>query len=408
MHSRLRDFDWALFIAAVLLSLIGLAAVYSAGQTSDTLVGGVLARRHLMRIALGMVAMFAAVLVPNRVYESLAYLLYPVALGGLVLVYLLEGDNPRGDRWIQLGPVNLEPSELAKLAVILALARYLTGRSGRPSSLRRLPAPFAIVLLPMGLVMLQPDLGTSLVLAGVLLPMLYWAGLDPLYGILLVTPIVSLVSASALTTWSLFLGCVVAIIYFGRRRLQTGPAILVLLLNLTIGVGAPFVWGRLQDYQKERILTFLDPSRDPLGAGYQILQSKVALGSGGLFGKGYLAGTQKALSFLPAQHTDFIFSVVGEEFGFLGSVVVLGLFFLVIWRMLALAGQSRNRFGGLIAVGIASSLTIHVVVNVGMTMGLVPVTGLPLPLLSFGGSSLVTTLAAVGIVLNVGLHRKEY
>lgn len=402
---RRRDFDGTLFLATVAITAIGAAAVYSAGQTALSRSGDSLAAQHVLRILLGFAALAAVTYIPSRLLDTLAYPFYGLGLLLLLLVELLGNDNQRGDLWISLGPFNLEPSELCKLGLILALARCVSAQRRPPDSLARLVRPFALVLVPVAIVAVQPDLGTALVLAGVCLPMLYWAGLDPVYVVLLVTPAASLIMSHWVIPWTVFLFAVLAILYFAK--LGSGETILVMGLNLTLGLAAPLLWGELKAYQQARLLTFLDPGRDPLGAGYQILQSKVALGSGGLWGKGYLAGTQKSLSFLPEQHTDFIFSVVGEEFGFLGAILLLALYFVLISRILLIASHARNRFAGLIAVGVGSSILAQLTVNVGMTMGLLPVTGLPLPLLSYGGSSLLATMCGIGLVLNAGMMRRE-
>jgi rod shape determining protein RodA len=236
--------------------------------------------------------------------------------------------------------------------------------------------------------------------------MLIWAGLPILHLFLMLSPIFGVALCRYPLLWVVYM--LISIISLWRLRVAGLVLSLYVLVQVGVFVGAPKVWERLEPYQRSRIETFLDPSKDPAGAGYQILQSKVTIGSGGVWGKGYLRGTQKALAFLPQQHTDFIFGVVGEEFGFLGSGLTILLFFLIIGRGYHIALHCRNPFAGLVAAGISTMLLYHAGVNMAMTVGLLPVTGLPLPLLSYGGSFLVSVFLMVGLLLNISAHRYEY
>jgi rod shape determining protein RodA len=396
---RPRDFDWLLFLAVLLVAAIGLALIYSstsAGEDASWM------KRQLVWVGIGLAVLVVTLFVPFKTYDALAYMLYVAAV--VVLAFLLAAPGDGGpQRWITVGPVQVQPSEIAKLVVVFALARYLSDKK-KPGGFRSVLVPFAIVALPMILVARQPDLGTAMVFGATLFPLLYWAGMEPIYVLLLVTPLISMLCATALVSWIVFVLVIIAILYFGRLR--SGEAAFVLLLNFGIGIVTPFLWGRLEPYQKNRILAFVSPEKDPLGSGYQILQSKVAIGSGGGLGKGFLEGTQKGLEFLPARHTDFIFSVAGEEFGLVGSVVILALFFIVIWRGIRIAQNAKDKFASLTAMGITAVLTFHVFVNIGMTLGLLPITGLPLPLLSYGGSSCLAFMISVGILLSIGRSRR--
>jgi rod shape determining protein RodA len=255
------------------------------------------------------------------------------------------------------------------------------------------------------LILVEPDLGTSLSIPAFTVPMLYWAGLPLAVILVLCSPVLGAVLSVNLWVWLVFLGVVGAILaaFHARRNVL----IAVLGVNIFVGTVTPFLWNSLKPYQQERILTFVSPERDRAGAGYQVIQSKIAMGSGGVTGHGYLKGTQKGLAFLPQQHTDFVFSVLGEEFGFAGCAAVLFLFALLVSRILRLAVKARSRFAGTLVVGIAASLVFHVVVNVSMTLGLAPVTGLPLPFLSYGGTFLMATMAQMGLLLNISLRRQE-
>jgi rod shape determining protein RodA len=347
----------------------------------------------------------AVALVPFRVYDGLAYWIYGGALALLVAVTVAGSVGLGARRWIEIGALRLQPSEVMKIGLIVALARYLSGSGVDMTRARFLSAPLALAVVPALFVLKQPDLGTAMSLVVILFAMLYWSGLPPLYLFLLASPAVNMAATFWLPLWIVFAGALLWILY--RSKLHWIVLLLVVAAHVAISVATPRVWLGLEPYQRERILTFLDPGRDPSGAGYQIIQSKIAIGSGCWFGKGFLQGTQKALSFLPHQHTDFIFSVLGEEFGFAGVVVVLGLFALVLTRSVIVARRARSRFGSLLAAGAMSVFAFHVGINLSMTVGLAPVTGLPLPFLSYGGSFLVVCLSLVGLILNVAARRNE-
>jgi rod shape determining protein RodA len=263
-----------------------------------------------------------------------------------------------------------------------------------------------IALLPALLILRQPDLGTSLVFFAILIFMLFWSGVPILYLFLIVSPFISLICAFHWVAWALFFLLVVFLLY--RLRLNFLLSVGFLLCNLTFGMITPLVWNRLHDYQKDRIIIFLDPGRDPQGAGYQIIQSKVAIGSGGILGKGYLQGTQTKLAFLPHQHTDFVFSVLAEEFGLLGALVLLGLFSFLIIKGTIIARKTRNAFSSNVALGITSIFAFQMLVNIGMTVGFLPVTGLTLPFVSYGGSSLLLSWILVGVLLAIHYRWYEY
>jgi rod shape determining protein RodA len=332
-------------------------------------------------------------------------MLWILAIVLLVGVLAIGTSGGGATRWISVGGFRFQPSEPAKLATILFLARYLAGRRRPIDSLPGLAVPALLAIVPMALVLREPDLGTALVFLVVLPPLLYWSGVPFWYLLLAASPIVSVVSASSLPSWIVFTVGLLALAYFTRVLLL--EKIVWVSLSVLAGIVTPVLWGRLASYQQQRILAFLDPTRFRSGAGYQIIQSKVAIGSGGFDGVGFLEGTQKGLAFLPARHTDFIFSVVGEELGFLGTIVVLGLFTVLIVRGLRIAAAARDPFAGLTVVVILSILAFQVFVNIGVTLGLVPVTGLPLPIFSYGGTSLISTLGGLGIVLGVGLRRRR-
>lgn len=397
-----RDLDLSLLTAVTGAMTIGITMIYSATFDWDLGTAGATYQKQIIWALLALVGMVVTIIIPLKLYYAFAYIIYGLAMVLLVLV-LEVGDR----RWFNLGPIHIQPSELAKIAVVLALGRYLSSRNIDFGKVRTFIPPLIIVALPSLLVFKQPDLGTALVFGAVVFPMLYWAGLNPVSIFFIISPGLSLICA--FHPWSLgLLYLLMGVTIFHVRPRLVAIAVLA-AVNLTVSVGAPYIWdNKLHDYQKDRILTFLNPDTDRLGGGYQVIQSKVAIGSGGLRGKGFLEGTQTKLAFLPEQHTDFVFSVVGEEFGFIGAAVILTLYLFMIWRALQIATLVKNRFSSLVAIGLTAILVFHIFVNIGMTIGVMPVTGLPLPFLSYGGSPLVMGCVLIGFLLNVHARRHEY
>jgi rod shape determining protein RodA len=350
--------------------------------------------------------------IPLRHLENFAWPSYLGVTALLVAVLAFAPEVAGARRWLAVGSLRLQPSEFAKIALILLLAAWLAKRLETRSRVVATLGSLILALVPTILVLREPDLGTSLVFLAIWLGMIFWYGIS---GLLLVTALSAGASAVIMFysdrilnqpwPWAAYLVVLIAVLYLVKLSLSANA--LVLLSNIAAGLGIPLVWTRLKAYQQERILTFFDPTRDEMGTGYQAIQSKVAIGSGGLFGTHYLQGTQKGLAFLPARHTDFIFSVAGEELGLLGAAVMLLLFLGLVLRAVSIAMRVRRPFASLLAVGVASYFTFHVVVNVAITTGLLPVTGLPLPLISYGGSSLLVSSLMVGLLLNLSVHRYD-
>lgn len=355
---KLWSLNWGFLALITALAGVGAASLYS-------VAGGSLepwAETHVIRYCLGLAILFAVALVDIRVWIRAAYPTYLVALVLLIAVPFVGAENGGARRWLELGGISFQPAEFMKIAMILAMARYYQWLSPRYlSNPLALLAPVAMVCIPVALVVVQPDLGTALLFAAVGGGLLFLAG----------------------ASW----------IYF--------------VFGIAGVLGAvPFVWNSLHDYQKARVMTFLDPDKDPLGSGYHILQSKIALGSGGVIGKGYMKGTQSSLNFLPEKHTDFIFTMFAEEMGFLGAVTLLLLYMLVLLAITVMALRCQNQFGRLMAAGVGMTLFVYVFINVAMVMGLVPVVGVPLPLVSYGGTSMLTLMFGLGLVLNAHVYRK--
>jgi len=413
---RTRDFDWTLFLSAVILCGVGLALIYSvfhplggsySGETDYTYL-----ERQALWVSLGLIVLVVSYFVPFRVYETLAHVIYAMCLILLVVVLVLPS---RGDtqRWLMVGPIGIQPSEFTKVAVLFVWARSLAGHRKDPNQLRNLSKLLALFAIPFLLVLKQPDLGTALVFVGLLLPMLYWRGFKGLHILFILSPAVSgvlIIYGEHVTQnpwpYGIFIVLIMVVAYLRRHLLVESIALVV--ANLGVGLVLPIIWNDLKGYQQKRILNFLDPNADKLGAGWQVIQSKIAIGSGGFGGKGYLQGTQKALEFLPAKHTDFIFSVLGEELGFFGAVLTLGLFAVIIFKAFAIAQKSKSEFASAVCMGIGAYFFFQLVVNVAMTTGMAPVTGIPLPFISYGGSSMLISCFLVGFLLNVSSRWAEY
>ncbi len=381
------------------LLLFGVLTLYSAGQTDAPSFGVGAWTRQLVWLGLGVLAAWVVFRTSYRVLEWAAPGVYVLAMLLLVAVLFFgtgAGTAAATSSWLAIGGVRLgQPSEFAKLAVILLMARYLANLREPPDSLRGLVVPGLIVGLPFLLVMGQPDLGSALVFAGVLFAMLYWAGVRPFLLLLLASPLISLLLAANARLWGLWMILLFLVLLAGRPYVFEGVATYV--VNAAMGVVALVAWNRLAPYQQKRLLTFLDPTIDPSASGYQAIQSKVAVGSGGWLGTGLTQGPQKRLAFLPEQHTDFIFSVVGEELGFLGVLVALVLFLVLLLTLLRIARRALDPFTGLVVFGILGLFLTHVFINVGMTVNVMPITGIPLPFFSYGGSFLLACSVAIGL-----------
>ncbi len=401
----LKDFDLLILVTALVLSGIGILVIYS--STRVELDGGSgLHLKQLIWLGIGLCLLALFLVTPVKAFYAFAYLLYGLSLVLLLLPLLRGSGGFPARRWIDLGFFHFQPSEAAKLATVFALSRVVSDRRFSPSVGKQLLWPVLIALVPLILVLVEPDLGTSAVFAAILLALLYFRGMSLVYLFFLLSPLLSVVFAFHWLSWTLFISLVVGISFFFKVPLFQGLAIF--LVNSGIGVATPLAWGALKEYQRKRLIAFLNPYLDPRGSGWQVIQSKIAIGSGGVLGKGILQGTQKKLAFLPRQHTDFAFSVIGEELGMLGCLLILALFLILIWRAMRLVKECKNPFSGLVVVGVVTILSFHILLNISMTLGTMPVVGIPLPFLSYGGSFLLVSLAMVGLLLNVGKNRYEY
>ena len=413
LSDRFRKYfgDPVLLGLVIALSIFGVAMVYSAGQLDapDPRVMNVWKQQIVwLLIAIGL--MLLIVRIPVQWFEWAAIPAYVVGILALLATLVVgtgRGTAASTKSWLEIGPIAVQPSQFMNIATILMLARVMGSKREPPQSLAQLWPPLLIVGLPFMLVMAQPDLGTAMVFGAVLIATLFWSGVPVGMMFMLISPLLALFLS--FQTWVFSIYMLVLLLFFLVYRPYLWEAITVGVVNLTAGTIAGPLWNSLEPYQQARLLVFLDPTLDPRGAGYQLIQSQVAIGSGGLFGKGFLLGSQKRLAFLPEQHTDFIFSVIGEELGFLfGALPVLIVFGLILWRLVRIAERVADPFAGIVVFGVFGAWFAHVFVNVGMTIGIMPITGIPLPFLSYGGSFLLATYIATGIVQRAAAeHRRR-
>lgn len=401
-----KDLDWQLIGAALMLSIIGIILIMSAQYYADSEYVQHYYLRQAMWLGVALVVFALVIHIPLRFFDLTAYLIYGIAVTLLVLVLIVGSTRMGANRWFAFGPVSLAPSDIAKLALVFALARFFAYTKWPPTSKRRLATSALMMFIPVMLILKQPDLGTSLVFFVVLFILWFWSGLSVWYLLLILSPLASLVTASHWLAWALYF--VVLLTFLGIIRPGLLFSIVVVVANLAFGIVTPIIWDRLAEYQRLRLLTFLNPELDPRGAGYQIIQSKIAIGSGGIWGKGFLSGSQSRLEFLPERHTDFIFSVLGEEFGLWGALIVLLLFAFILYRSIRIASRVRSRFASHVVMGAAAILLFQMLVNIGMTLGFMPVTGLPLPFLSYGGTSLVLVWTLIGLIVAADYRWQEY
>ena len=359
LFQKFRNFDYILLACILLLGFISLATMYSTDG------GKILfhTKSHFTKLIIFTIMMLIFSFINIRFWFSIGYLSYLLVVGLLIWTYLFGITSSGSQRWINLYFINLQPSELMKIVIILCLAKYFHRmRLEGVNSIYTILTSLIIILLPMGLVIVQPDLGTSLLIAVSGITVLWFAGINHKYFIYTM------------------LGFVISL---------------------------PFIIAFLKPYQKLRVLTFLNPDRDPLGAGYQIIQSKIAVGSGGIFGKGFLKGTQSYLEFLPEKHTDFIFTLFSEEFGFVGSAILLIIYGITIYRIVAIGAGSRSYFAKIFCYSFGAAIFVFITINMSMVLGLLPIVGSPLPIMSYGGSSMLATMIGFGIVMSAQVHNQQ-
>jgi rod shape determining protein RodA len=405
MFSYLKEyFDFRACLICLALVIIGLMSIYSATFDINNAANFY---KQVLWAGIGLIVMLVTAFIPLRTIQRLSFAFYFTTFAILIIV-LVIGSTVKGSKsWFGIGGIGGQPSEFAKVATVLAFASFLSKTDVSISQIKHLVIALCIFAAPMFLILAEPDLGTTIVFFAALLPLLYWAGVSNFILIAILVPILVALGALLGTAQFLIVSILggVLLYYFRENRFAFAVA---LGIALAVGLSVQIMYEHMHVYQQKRITTFLNPEADQLGAGYNVVQSKIAIGSGGFIGKGFLKGTQTQLNYIPEQWTDFIFCVLGEEFGFLGASIVLSLFAALSLHGLKVANISKNKFGSLSAIGITGILTTHIIINIGMAMGLMPVIGLPLPFMSYGGSALIANMIMVGLLMNFYANRKEY
>lgn len=404
LFTKLRESPPAWLLLAIVLNMMGLLALYSISLSDGPITASSRFFRQVVWLLPALAAYLVFLGVPRRIIHKYAYLAFIVTFGLLFVPYL-TGPVAGTYRWISLAGVRIQPSEIMKWVVVIALARYLSDYNLKINKIQTLFFPIILILIPAAVVARQPDIGSALILVAPVIPLLYWVGARPLHIFLLIAPLVSILTAFNYYTFTAWILVVAAVLYVSRPRILAGLA--NFFANIFIGLFTPLAWGMLKPYQQERLKVLFNPTQDPQGAAYQIIQSQTAIGSGGFLGKGLTHGTQTHLKFLPEQETDFIFSVIGEELGFLAVSVLLILFAILVFDMIRHGYRTGERFSSLVLIGIATLFLCHIFVNIGMTINLLPVKGLPLPFMSYGGSFLVSCYAMIGLAGNMALEATE-
>ena len=396
---KIKSSPLIILIPVIFLLFLGLLSLYSIAMLQIESPPNAFTKQSFFLIP-SFIMLFVMTVLSKRLIHKYIYIFYILSIFAVLLPFI--GDKVAGTyRWINFGlPFDLQPSEIAKWIIVLTLARYLSDHNLQMNHFNSNILPIIIALIPTLVVLNQPDLGTAFVMMAPILPMLYWVGARPFHLFLIIAPLLSIFSAFNVAVFSIWAFSLAIIIYISKPKLI--HSIGIYFSNIFLGLIFPLVWNSLRPYQQNRVLTFINPEIDPLGAGYHIIQSKTALGSGGLLGKGWGEGTQTHLKFLPVQESDFIVSAIGEELGFVALFFMILLFLLFIHKILRLALNTNDRFSGLILIGIASIFMAHIFVNSAMASGLMPVKGLPLPFISYGGSFLVSSFMMVGLILNFG------
>jgi rod shape determining protein RodA len=403
---KLKDkFDFGLIIPVMVLILIGLTAIYSSTVNHPTASGN-----FQKQVVWGVVSFIIFIVTYSIPTKTFKFLSLPAFLGSLVtlVIVLFLGRRISGAKsWIDLGFFGFQPSELAKIGTILVLAAFLSRKNTNLDNFKDILITLIIGMVPVAFVMLQPDMGTTFVFLMMILTLIFWKGIS-IFGLFIVlSP--AFVALAALFGTVYFIASlmliVIGLLLFRKDIFFSGS---ILALNIGAGFFTDLVYAALSPHQQKRIQSFIDPNSDPLGSGYNAIQAKVAIGSGGLFGKGFLQGNQTQLQYIPEQWTDFIFCVIGEEFGFLGGMTTLILFFFMFHRLLKIASNAKDEFSSLVVIGILSVYFTHLLINVGMTIGILPVIGIPLPFVSYGGTSLLVNMFMLGIAANIYRTRKNH
>jgi rod shape determining protein RodA len=402
----MKRLDWLFISSLFILIGIGIALVYSATNNTDLIWYKTEWFKQIMHFAVGSLLAVIAVILPAKFWKNIAYASYAISIIILLLVMDSGHVSKGAGRWLDIGGFRFQPSEFTKIAYLLASALWLSKHKVSLVQPKTLLVPGLMFIVPFLLVLKQPNLSTALVFTAMTLVSFYWAGFRLVDLFLFISPVLSIIfSAVSALYWNLLIMCV----FFISIKFKFPIWFIILIMMFDVGAGyvSQIAWNSMEDHQRSRILTFIDPMRDQKGEGYQVIQSQVAIGSGGLLGKGFGEGSQTNLAFLPEKHTDFIFSVLGEQFGFIGILLVLVLFFILLLRGIMICRLYTDNFVNLIVAGACTILFFHTFVNIAMTIGFMPVTGLPLPFLSYGGSFIMTCMILIGLLINMRLKGKD-
>lgn len=387
--------NFSIIIAVTILSLIGLVMIFSTANLQ-------IFTKQAAWLVIGMFAAIILSRIPPRFWTNIAPVIYIATIILLLVLLFTHGSYPK--RWFRIGLVALQPSEFAKFATVVFLASYLAGRK-RMKRFTDLMVPLLIVMTPTILIFLEPDLGSAQIFFPILLLMLFWAGMPAAKIFIFFSPLISAAASFVIYIWVAYFIGLTVFLYFQK---QMSDFIYGVVCNFLAGLIMPVVWNLLKPYQQERIVSFFSPWVDPRGMAWQTIQSKIAIGSGGIIGKGFLSGTQKKLEFLPLRHTDFVFSCLGEEFGLIGIILTTVVYAYLLYQLLLLARSTKNRFASIFVAGVLAWLGYQTFVNMGINLGLLPITGVPLPFISYGGSSLIACYMAIGICLAVSRVKFKY
>ena len=397
-------FDFVIFLSMLILTFIGFVAVYSATHNHPTAYGNF--EKQLISGLIAIILFFVAYFTPYKTFKFIATPSFLISIILLIIVLFIGKTVYGAKSWISFGPLGFQPSEFAKIGLILFIANYITGKRKNPNNIKDFITIIFYSLIPIALILAQPDMGTAIVYFILTAIMLFWSGVELFWFFFILSPVlVVFASLFGVAAFVLAMLIVFALLIYFKRNIFINASIVV--MNMSAAYLLDYGLKYLKPHQQNRIMSFIDPSADPLGAGYNILQTKVAIGSGGFVGKGFLSGNQTQLRFIPEQWTDFIFCVVGEEFGFIGSILVVFLFLVIFYRLIFIGTHTKNKFGSTVVIGIFALLFTHFAINIGMNLGVAPVIGLPLPFLSFGGSSLIVNMVLLGIALNFYKNRRE-
>ena len=390
------DINWSIAMPVMLLVFISLITLY--GTKGELLVLQSNFFKHLVFFITGLILFYYIQLIRTTFFYEMAYFLYFLLIIALIITFFMP-EKFGATRWIFIGSFRFQPSEFGKIIIVFALSKYLSDFRGRFDSIQLIPSVLIIALLPALFIFKQPDLGTAIIFPAITYPMLFWSGVRPFHLFVIISPLLSILAAFNLQLFYFWMFFLFLIIFLSQPIIRDG--IFIFVINLFSGTLSSFIWNHLYPHQKNRILTFLDPAKDPLGEGYQIIQSITAIGSGGFLGKGYGEGSQTHLRFLPVRDSDFIVSVIGEEFGFVGIVTIFVLFYFLLFSIVKSSGKLNNQFGSFVLIGFASIIFFHIIINMGMVVSMFPVTGLPLPFLSYGGTFLLSMMFMISIINNI-------